>query len=224
MSLSWFYADSQRQQQGPVADSWLFNAYQRGEVTLNTLVWREGMAQWLPLSRVAGELGISLSNVPPPALPQNDPPRPPVAGKSGGSGCVIIGVVLLVGFVVVAGILAAIALPAYQDYTLRAKASVALVQGAALKGAVAEFYSAKGRCPVNGDDGFGSADSYATTEVASINVGSLDDGHCAVQILFNDLGAPNTQGAEVVYSMDSELQWTQSSTLPNKYLPPSMRN
>lgn len=227
MSLSWYYADNQRQQQGPVADSWLYNAYQRGEITLNTLVWREGMPQWLPLSRVAAELGIPVGNAappPPPPIGQPQAPRAVAPAKSGGSGCLVIGIILLVGFVVVGGILAAIAIPAYHDYVTRAKATMALAQGAALKGEVAVFYSSNDRCPVNGDDGFGTPESYATTEVASINIGSLQDGHCAVQILFNDLGGANTQGAEVLYSMDSELQWTQTSTLPDKYLPMSMRN
>lgn len=222
MSLSWYYADSQRQQQGPVADSWLHNAYLRAEVTANTLVWREGMAQWVPLSQVAAELGIKMPSTPP-AMAQPYVPRPPAAAKSGGSGCLIIGIILLVGFLVVGAILAAIAFPAYQDYTQRARVSVALMQGSALKLEVATFYSAQDRCPVNGDEGFGTNTSYATTEIASINIGSLADGRCAVQILFNELGVADTQGAEVLYSMDSELQWNGTSTLPDRILPASMR-
>ena len=222
MSLSWYYADSQRQQQGPVADSWLHNAYLRAEVTANTLVWREGMAQWVPLSQVATELGIAMPSAPP-AMSQPYVPRSPVAAKSGGSGCLIIGIILLVGFVVVGAILAAIAFPAYQEYIQRARVSGALIQGSGLKLDVATFYSAQDRCPVNEDEGFGSATSYATTEIASVNIGSLDDGRCAVQILFNDLGVADTQGAEVLYSMDSELQWNATSTLPDRILPPSMR-
>ncbi len=222
MSLSWYYADSQRQQQGPVADSWLHNAYLRAEVTANTLVWREGMAQWLPLSQVASELGIALSSAPPAMAPPYVP-RPPVAAKSGSSGCLVIGIILLVGFLVVAAILAAIAIPAYHDYTRRARVSIALFQGTALKLQVATFYSEHNRCPVNGDEGFGTDTSYATSEIASINIGSLEGGRCAVQILFNDLGVTDTQGAEVLYSMSSELEWTESSTLPDRYLPASMR-
>ncbi len=217
MSISWFYADNQRQQQGPVADSWLNSAYQRGEVTANTLVWREGMPQWLPLSRVAAELGIVMNN-PPPAMPQQQMPRPPVAAKSGSSGCLIIGIILLVGLVVVGGILAAIAIPAYQDYVGRAKVVNARFQGNALKGDVAAFYTGQGRCPVNDDEGFNPPTSYSSTEIASINIGALDDGRCAIQILFNNLGSPNTQGAELVLAMDGDLQWTETSTLPERYL------
>jgi type IV pilus assembly protein PilA len=222
MSISWFYADNQRQQQGPVADSWLYNAYQRGEITLNTLVWREGMPQWLPLSRVAGELGIAMASAPPPppssAAPPQYAPRPPVAAKkSGGSGCLIIGIILLVGFVVVGGILAAIAIPAYQDYVSRAKVMNARMQGTLLKADVATFYTAQGRCPVNGDEGFNPPTSYASVEISSINIGALDDGRCAIQILFNDLGNKGTQGAELVMAMDGDLEWTETSTLPERY-------
>jgi type IV pilus assembly protein PilA len=220
MSISWFYADNQRQQQGPVADSWLYNAYQRGEITLNTLVWREGMPQWLPLSRVAGELGIPMASAPPPppVMPQNYAPRPPATAKSGSSGCMIIGIILVVGFIVVGGILAAIAIPAYQEYVTRAKVMTARMQGTALKGDVAAFYSGQGRCPVNADEGFNPPTSYASVDIASINIGALGDGRCAIQILFNNLGSTNTEGAELVLAMDSDLEWTETSTLPERFL------
>ena len=46
--------------------------------------------------------------------------------------------------VAIIGILAAVALPAYQDYTIRAKVSDGLVGAAALKTAVSETFSSKG--------------------------------------------------------------------------------
>jgi len=226
MSHAWFYSDAQRQQQGPVADSWLLNAYQRGEVRLDTLVWREGMPQWQPLSRVAAELGIVASSAPPSMPPPSvHAPRPPVvvAPAKSGNGCLIIGIVLLVGFVVVGGILAAIAIPAYNDYTTRARVSMAVMQGEAIKMQVATFYASNQRCPVNADEGFQPAADYASNEIASINVGSLDDGRCAVQILFNDLKVRGSAGSELLYAMDKNMDWTSTSTLPDKYLPAGLR-
>jgi type IV pilus assembly protein PilA len=49
--------------------------------------------------------------------------------------------------VAIIGILAAIALPAYQDYTIRTKVSEGLSLAAASKLAVAETYTPPARCP-----------------------------------------------------------------------------
>ena len=51
--------------------------------------------------------------------------------------------------IAIVGILAAIALPAYQDYTVRAKVSEALARLAEGKTSVAEYYSANGYFPAN---------------------------------------------------------------------------
>jgi type IV pilus assembly protein PilA len=223
MTLAWFYSDAQRQQQGPVADSYLFNAYQRGEVTLNTLVWREGMAQWLPLSQVAAELGISTAGLPP-SMPQGGRPVFVAPPKSGNSGCLVAGIVIGIGGFVVVAILAAIAIPAYQDYVHRAKIMQANQIASELKSSVASFYQGNERCPVNGDDGFSQAADYATAELSAINIGTLDDGRCAVQLIFNQIGAGDTAGKEILHAMDSDMNWVTSSNLPNKMLPASLRH
>ncbi|MCP5165365.1 MAG: pilin [Pseudomonadales bacterium] len=51
--------------------------------------------------------------------------------------------------IAIVGILAAIALPAYQDYTVRAKVSEALARLAEGKTSVAEYYAANGYFPAN---------------------------------------------------------------------------
>ena len=51
--------------------------------------------------------------------------------------------------IAIVGILAAVALPAYQDYTIRAKLSEAIARGAEAKTSVAEWYAAKGTMPFN---------------------------------------------------------------------------
>jgi type IV pilus assembly protein PilA len=57
--------------------------------------------------------------------------------------------------VAIIGILAAIAIPAYQDYTIRAQASEGLAMASATKAAVAEFFADRGTWPT--DDGTGGA-------------------------------------------------------------------
>lgn len=60
--------------------------------------------------------------------------------------------------VAIVGILAAIALPAYQDYTIRAKVSEGLARAAEAKTSVAEYYSSKGSLGTNATSvGFNSA-------------------------------------------------------------------
>ena len=51
--------------------------------------------------------------------------------------------------VAIIGILAAIAIPAYQDYTIRAQVSEGLNLAAGAKAAVTEFYQDRGRYPTN---------------------------------------------------------------------------
>jgi len=52
--------------------------------------------------------------------------------------------------IAIVGILAAIALPAYQDYVVRAKISEAMVAAAEAKTTIAEYVAAKGGLPADG--------------------------------------------------------------------------
>jgi type IV pilus assembly protein PilA len=80
--------------------------------------------------------------------------------------------------VAIIGILAAIAIPAYQDYTIRAQVSEGLNLGGGAKTAVAEFYQDRGIWP-DGNTGVGGAGLSMPAQikgkyVASVTVGSKD--------------------------------------------------
>ncbi len=51
--------------------------------------------------------------------------------------------------IAIIGILAAIAIPAYQDYTIRGQVSEGLTLAASAKAQVSEFYSNRGEAPLN---------------------------------------------------------------------------
>src|SRR5665213_2290486 len=72
--------------------------------------------------------------------------------------------------VAIIGILAAIALPAYQDYVIRSKMSEGVAAIAACKTSVSEYVSTKNAWPPNTDDA--GCSTLATTYVASLSVGN----------------------------------------------------
>ncbi len=77
--------------------------------------------------------------------------------------------------VAIIGILAAIAIPAYQDYLIRSQVTEGLTMAAAAKAGVSEFYANKGEWPSsNSAAGLGVADTIEGKYVSSIEV--LDGG------------------------------------------------
>src|SRR5664279_4000697 len=70
--------------------------------------------------------------------------------------------------VAIVGILAAIALPAYQDYVIRSKMSEAVAASAACKTSISEYVSTKAAWPPNTDSA--GCSTLATTYVATLAV------------------------------------------------------
>jgi len=73
--------------------------------------------------------------------------------------------------VAIIGILAAIAIPAYQDYVIRSQVSEGLAMAAASKVAVAEFYANRGTWPAtNLEAGIGLESQIQGKYVSGINI------------------------------------------------------
>jgi hypothetical protein len=70
-----WYAENQGQRVGPMPRTQLDSMVTGGQVTAQTLVWREGMSAWTPAGSVP-ELGESFKKVPPPLPPQKSGPPP----------------------------------------------------------------------------------------------------------------------------------------------------
>ena len=79
--------------------------------------------------------------------------------------------------VAIIGILAAIAIPAYQDYTIRSQVTEGLNLAAPAKASVAEVYANRGAFPMtNSEAGIGSSAAIKGKYVTSVNVGGGGSG------------------------------------------------
>ena len=56
--MNWYYVE-QGQQTGPVSEEQLAELVRTGKINAETLVWREGMVDWLPLSQAKSEASLS---------------------------------------------------------------------------------------------------------------------------------------------------------------------
>ena len=79
--------------------------------------------------------------------------------------------------VAIIGILAAIAIPAYQDYTIRAQVSEGLTMASASKAAVSEFFADNGTWPDDVGDGAGDLGWDDPPEGKYVGQIQVDDGN-----------------------------------------------
>ena len=143
--------------------------------------------------------------------------------------------------VAIIGILAAIAIPAYQDYLIRSQVSEGLTMASAAKAGVSEFYANRGTWPAdNSEAGLGDASTIQGKYVESIEIASG-----GITVTFGnesnaDKLAGQTVGLTPGASENGDVIWkcgdataptgwqsataTEASTsLAGKYLPSSCR-
>ena len=75
--------------------------------------------------------------------------------------------------VAIIGILAAIAIPAYQDYTIRSKVTELVNAAGVCKTGVAEFYQSKGKMPVDTNEAGCSDKGTANASSPSVGAGGI---------------------------------------------------
>ncbi|MBK6630259.1 MAG: pilin [Betaproteobacteria bacterium] len=120
--------------------------------------------------------------------------------------------------VAIIGILAAVALPAYQDYTVRAKVSEVMLAASSAKVPVAEFFQTYGRMP--------STASVSVTSQTSQYVASLTWDGTTVTATSRNLGAADATGTVTMTPSDAGggvLNWSCAGTIPAKYRPSSCK-
>ena len=122
--------------------------------------------------------------------------------------------------VAIIGILAAVALPAYQDYTIRARVSELVLAASAAKTAVTEACQLNNGCSIGADTL--SAINQAITATALISAGAVATSGA---IRMNATSAVGTNALSLVLTPSwngTTAVWTCTGT-PLKYMPATCR-
>ncbi len=143
--------------------------------------------------------------------------------------------------VAIIGILAAIAIPAYQDYVIRSQVSEGLAMASATKASVAEFFADRGTWPTNnGSLGITSAPTGKYVSAIDVNSGTItitygNDANQAItasgsnQLSLRPFGTPNLDvvwscgGRALSVSVSVSTSGADASNIPGKYRPSSCR-
>lgn len=148
--------------------------------------------------------------------------------------------------VAIIGILAAVALPAYQDYTIRAKVTEGLTLASAYKTAIADTFASAGPTGMVGCNDAATCEQLGTTYIENNkNVSSIQSTAAGViTIAYTTAVVPNnanqvdlvpqtnaTTPADLDLSLDASagipFQWacrpSNNNPLNNKYLPANCR-
>lgn len=124
--------------------------------------------------------------------------------------------------VAIIGILAAVAIPAYQDYTIRARVTEGLNLAAAAKLAVSETAISNNALPAN-QAATGYTSPAATNNVASIAIAG--DGTAAITVTYvAAIGGGGTIILTPTLTANGDVTWTcTGGTLADKFRPANCR-
>ena len=143
-----------------------------------------------------------------------------LTSKGGTSNAVAV-IIAILAFVTVIGILAAIALPAYQDYTTRARTAEALSYGQQATDAVSRYYATYESVPAN----LATA-GFNLPPPTFINSAVIDSENGVVRLAFSQSPIAG-KSLHFIPSLDSNNRviWTcKSQDIPDKYLPQACRS
>jgi len=170
-------------------------------------------------------------SMPPPMPPPAPPSAPAAAPRKGMSGCgiaAIVGVVLFVIAIPVIAILAAIAIPQYQDYIVRTRVTAGYAHVRELQSRVNAWRQDHDGCPGNADLDLPEDDRVplgqgGTQAVGVVTVGSVDGGECAIELRLEGVNA-NADGKTLMAVSDGTDWRCDAGTLEPRHLPLICRN
>lgn len=128
--------------------------------------------------------------------------------------------------IAIIGILAAIAIPAYQDYIARAQVSEVLIFASEYKNKVSDIYWQTSNCPTLAELGL-SSNTISNKYLDTIDLTNLAGYECSVSLTFKSTGVSSGLLAKTLsFSMATDLsnpatsQWVCTSTnIKQTYLP-----
>jgi len=129
--------------------------------------------------------------------------------------------------VAIIGILAAIAIPAYQDYTIRAQVSEGLNLSGGAKAAVTEYFQDRGALPGNNSvAGVAQPNQILGKYVVSVTVNAG-----VIEVVYGNQAHTVIGGSQLLLQPDTtaagSVQWTCITGAPviaNKHLPAACRS
>ena len=130
--------------------------------------------------------------------------------------------------IAIVGVLAVVALPAYQDYTARAQMSEALTLAEGQKSAVVEYYSDKGTFPTsNQAAGIAAANTITGKYVKSVEV-SVVDNDAIITATMKSSGVNKDISGKTLILVGKQnagsFDWTcKKGSVDDKFLPSSCR-
>lgn len=130
--------------------------------------------------------------------------------------------------IAIIGILAAIAIPAYQDYTIRAQASEGMSLADGLKTNAVEYFNNTGNWPASGITGIPAAGSIIGNYVTGVAMAAVPNGVGLITVTYGNKANAAISGKTLIFSATNNGGSVAFTCKPGagmlaKYLPSSCR-